>query len=316
MKTPILVDINFDPSRGDKGFANGMNGRPIYNLAMSQEPDDYSSIKYALVWRPQEALLRKLTGLELLISAGAGVDHIFETGVELNVPLLRFTDPNLTNRMCEWVCLQCLNHLRQTYQYNKFQKNKIWQELPQPDASQINVGIMGLGTLGKDAALKLKALGFRVSGWSRTKKHIDGIDCFGESELDVFLSNTNFLVGLLPHTKLTQEIFNRELFSKLKKHADIASPVFINGGRGASQIEADIISSMNDRILGGVSLDVFENEPLPANSPLWDLENTFLTPHSAANSSVAALGKFAERQIERFESGLPLENLVDPKMGY
>lgn len=73
---------------------------------------------------------------------------------------------------------------------------------------------------------------------------------------------------------------------------------------------------MNDRILGGVSLDVFENEPLPANSPLWDLENTFLTPHSAANSSVAALGKFAERQIERFESGLPLENLVDLKIGY
>lgn len=316
MKKQLLVDIKFDPSRSDGGFKKNLNGRPFFNLATGNEPADYSTIKYALVWRPTAELLTKLTGLDFLISAGAGVDHIYNTGAAPNVPLVRFADPSLTNRMSEWVCMQCLNHLRQNYKYTQFQRDKNWQELPQPDASSLSVGIMGMGNLGKDSALKLKNLGFKVNGWSRTKKQIEGVDCFGENELDAFLAQTNFLVGLLPYTKQTHGIFNRSVFERLAKRSDIASPVFINAGRGGSQIETDIISCLNDGTLGGVSLDVFENEPLDKSSPLWGFDNAYLTPHSAANSSVAALGVFVEKQISLFEKGLPLENLVDPNKRY
>lgn len=316
MKSPLLIDVKFDTTRKYDGFEKGVKGRQIINLNAGEEPEDYSAIEYALVWQPEPSLLDKLTGLKVLFSAGAGVDHIFSAGKLPDVPIVRFADPTLTTRMSEWVCLQCLSHLRQTYKYIALQRNRTWQELPQPEASEINVGIMGMGNLGKDSAKKLKTLGFAVNGWSRTKKDVEGINCFGENELDDFLAQTDFLVGLLPLTKQTTNFFSRDIFEKLKRNEEIASPVFINGGRGGSQVEADIVSCLQDGTLGGVSLDVFQQEPLEADSALWGYENAILTPHAAAISDIAALGSYIEGQIERFEAGKELEHVVDLKAGY
>lgn len=316
MKSPLLVDVKFDTTRKYDGFEAGVKGRPIVNLNKGETVQDYSKIKYALVWKPDPKLLRQLTNLEILFSAGAGVDHIFENGPIPDVPIVRFVDPSLTTRMSEWICLQCLSHLRQTYKYKNAQNTRVWEELPQPEAKEISVGIMGLGMLGQDSAKKLHTLGFKINGWSRTKKNIEGITCFGGDELDLFLSKTDFLVGLLPLTKETTHLFDRALFKKLARNDEIASPVFINGGRGGSQIEEDIIDSLKDGTLGGVSLDVFETEPLDPSSALWQFDNAILTPHVAAISDVAALGAYVENQIIRYETGKELENLVDRNAGY
>jgi len=175
---------------------------------------------------------------------------------------------------------------------------------------------MGLGVLGLDAARKLKTLGFNVSGWSRSKKQVEGIDCYDAGKTDEFLALNHMIIGLLPYTADTHGFFNRALFEKMAKHYVLPSPIFINGGRGGSQVEADIVSCLTDGTLGGVSLDVFENEPLASDSPLWGFNNAILTPHVASNSDVVALGRYVEGQIQRYETGETLENLVDRDAGY
>ena len=96
----------------------------------------------------------------------------------------------------------------------------------------------------------------------------------------------------------------------------LPSPVFINAGRGASQHEPDMLSSLQDGTLGAASVDVFETEPLPAESPLWGLDNLVITPHMAATSEISALGRHVARLIERFEADGSLEHVVDRSLGY
>ena len=160
------------------------------------------------------------------------------------------------------------------------------------------------GVLGSHAAGALRHLGFRVAGWSRSPKAIDGIECFhGSAQLDAFLRQTDILVCLLPLTPGTRHILNRGLFSKLNRNSPMGAPVLINAGRGGLQNEADILGCLDDGTLGAVSLDVFAQEPLPADSPFWTHPKVVLTPHNAADTDPDEISKYVARQIERFEAG-------------
>lgn len=315
-KSPILISVQFGSSREDDTFEAGFGNRPILYWNADNKSQSLDGIKYALVWKIDPELFSMMPDLEVIFSAGAGVDKIMAADNLPDVPIVRFVDDTLTGRMSEWICLQCLMHLRQQYKYNAFQKAREWRELQQPQASEIRIGIMGLGVLGQDAARKLKTLGFQVHGWSRSKKAIRGMECYDTGETDAFLAKTDFLIGLLPFTPDTAGFFNRSVFEKLAGHKLLASPVFINAGRGGSQNEADIISCLEDGTLGGASLDVFETEPLSPDSPLWDFDQVILTPHMAATSDIAVLGRYVDLQIKRHEAGKGLQNLVDVKAGY
>ncbi len=159
--------------------------------------------------------------------------------------------------------------------------------------------------------------GFRVSGWSRTRREIDGIECLhGEAQFDAFLQRTDILVCLLPLTPATRHILNRRLFAKLSRRSPMGAPVLINAGRGGLQNEADILACLDDGTLGAASLDVYETEPLPADSPFWTHPKVVLTPHNAADTDPDEISKYVARQIEGFEAGETLDNVVDPARGY
>ncbi len=316
-QSTLLLSVDFTAAEKLGSIHDGLDGRPVVDWSKGERPESLAGIKYALVWEFDSDLFDRMPDLEVIFSAGAGVDKVLANpALPQGIPIVRFVDHSLTTRMSEWICMQCLNHLRQQKHYDAAQKRSEWSDAPQPQASDVTVGIMGLGVLGQDSAHKLKALGFNVIGWSRTQKQIDGVECYDEAHLDEFLSKTNYLVGLLPLTQGTTGIFNRDLFGKLAKHPVLPSPVFINGGRGKSQVETDIASCLQDGTLGGVSLDVFEEEPLSSSSPLWKFENAYIFPHVAANSDVKSLGAYVDGQIKRYESGEGLENLVDVELGY
>ena len=176
---------------------------------------------------------------------------------------------------------------------------------------------MGLGNLGADAAEALKILGFKVSGWSRLAKTIPGVRCFhGADGLAPFLKSTNILVCLLPLTAETRHILNRSLLSLLDRGSPLGAPVLINAGRGGLQNEAELLECLNDGTLGAATLDVFETEPLPEHSPFWAHPKVLLTPHNAADTDPDAISKYVALQIERFEAGHALENVVDLARGY
>lgn len=313
----IILDLKFARDNLAKTIQGFFPDREVVDLAdPANAGRDLSGIHYAVVWKPDADLFRRAPDLKVLFSGGAGVDHIMGVEGVPGIPIVRFVDRNLTTRMSEWIALQCLIHLRRVLPYLDQQKKRVWREFLQPEAAEVTVGLMGLGVLGLDAAEKLKALGFSVIGWSRTKKEIEGMETFDAAGLDTFLSRTDFLVGLLPLTPETTGLYDRTLFGRLRQGGALGRPVFINAGRGGSQNEADLHAALTDGTLGGASLDVFEVEPLPGTSPLWDLDNLVITPHAAAPSEPAALFRLMQEQIGRFERGEPLQFTVDRTAGY
>lgn len=317
-KSPVIVDLRFHPDQVREGLRRAFPGREVINRADPANADrDLSGIHYAVLWKPQADLFERAKDLKVLFSGGAGVDHVLTLPDLPDIPLVRFVDHTLTTRMSEWVVMQCLMHLRQHLTYVRQQDEKVWTQLTQPEAADVTVGIMGMGVLGSDAARKLKVMGYNVIGWSRSgKASVEGVDMYGADRLDEFLGRTDILVGLLPLTAETRNIFDADLFRKLRRDGALGGPVFINAGRGGSQVEADLVQSLTDGTLKAASLDVFQTEPLPADSPFWSMENVIVTPHVAADSDVGALFAHVERQIERFEAGEPLEHVVNRGTGY
>ncbi|HXV29363.1 MAG TPA: glyoxylate/hydroxypyruvate reductase A [Sinorhizobium sp.] len=316
-KSPVIVDLKFIPEEVDAALQGAFPGREVINLAdPAHRGRDLSGIDYAVAWKSAPDLFSRAPDLKVVFSGGAGVDHVLTLPGLPDVPLVRFVDRTLTTRMSEWVVMQCLLHLRQHRAYEAQAERHEWRDLSQPEAADITVGIMGMGVLGQDAARKLAVMGFKVIGWSRTKRTIEGIETYDAARLDAFLGRTDFLVGLLPLTPDTKGIFNGTLFARLSRKGPFGAPVFINAGRGGSHVEADILECLDSGTLLAASLDVFEQEPLSPDSRFWAMPNVYVTPHVAAASDVKALFAHVEEQIARFESGLPLEHVVDKVAGY
>ncbi len=278
---------------------------------------DGEAIDYAVVWKHPHGALDGLTGLKAIFSLGAGVDHILADPGLPDVPIARIVADNLTQHMVEYMTWRVLDHHRNGMTYRAHQAQKIWREPPQPVAGEISVGIMGLGQLGRACASALLALGFKVNGWTRTPRPMEGVTTFhGENGLRDFLAATDILVVLLPHTPATEGIIDHALLRGLRRENRLGGAILINGGRGKLQKEADILQALDDGTLKEASLDVFQQEPLPQQSPLWTHPRVFVTPHAAATSDPVHLAPLMLEQIARDQRGEALQNLVDRKEGY
>jgi len=294
---------------------------PSYDVRVwPDETGRHEDIKYALAWGPPMGSLAKFPNLEAIISVGAGVDHLLKDPDLPAVPVVRYVDPDLTGRMVEYVTLQVLYHQRRMSEYQEHQRASTWQYVPEPAAHEVRVGIMGLGVMGEASVAPLRALGYRLRGWSRTRKSISGMTCFaGLDQLPAFLSETDILVCVLPLTPDTRGILDRNLIramSSTGRHPRFPGPVLINAGRGGLQKGDEILDSLDKGELYAASLDVFEQEPLPVESRFWQHPRVVVTPHNAAESTPEAIVTYMFRQIERHKNGLPLENIVDRRRGY
>jgi glyoxylate/hydroxypyruvate reductase len=291
---------------------------PDRKIVTLGEPFDRRDVHYAVSWKHPPGSLAGLPNLAAIFSLGAGVDHLMGDDRLPEAPIVRVVDPDLTDRMSEYVVLHCLMHLRQQRRYDAQQRDKVWREEAHPPAARdVRVGIMGLGVLGGDAARKLKVMGFDVAGWSRSPKTVDDITTFsGDDGLPAFLARTDILVCLLPLTADTRGILDKALFARLARDGRLGGPILINAGRGGLQVEADILASLDDGTLRAATLDVFETEPLPASSPLWTHPAVTVTPHNAAASDADAISAYIAGQIRRFEAGEPFANTVGRDLGY
>lgn len=299
-------------------FARALD--PHLDVRVAPDLGDVAQIEHALVWQPPKGLLKTLPNLRLIVSVGAGVDALLEDPDLPGVPMVRFVDADLTGRMREYVALQVLYHHRRMSEFRELQARKVWKYLAEPAAHEVRVGLMGLGVLGSAAARALQHFGYRLRGWTRSRKSLDGIACYaGDAELDAFLAETDILVALLPLTGATRGILNRRLFAKLSRHgrdARLPGPVLINAGRGGLQVDADVLASLEAGELYAASLDVFEAEPLPHSSPLWSHPRVLVTPHNAAESAPAPIVRYALKQMAAERRGEPLPNVVDRTQGY
>jgi glyoxylate/hydroxypyruvate reductase A len=291
---------------------------PSHKIVMLGESFERDSIRYTLSWRHPSGALKDLPNLRIILSLGAGVDHLFADPALPDKPIVRVVDPDLTDRMSEWVVMHALVHLRQLRRYERQQRERIWEDDDsQPKASDVQIGVLGLGVMGKDAATKLKTLGFKVAGWSASPKSLLRVACFSGAEgLKRLLPQTDMLVVLLPLTDATRGIVDASLLAQLRQGGPLGGPILINAGRGGLQVEADILAALRSGGLRGASLDVFEREPLPKDSRLWTHPAVYVSPHNAAISTPEAIAALVARQIEAYERGEPLAHVVDRHRGY
>jgi glyoxylate/hydroxypyruvate reductase A len=306
---------NWSAPRWRERFKRVCPDRPV--ALIPDDPVDPQSVRYAAVWKPQPGAIAAFPNLAAIFNLGAGVDAVMADLTLPPVPLVRVAVDDLTRRMTEYVVMHVLMHHRRQPYYAESQRNKVWAPKLQWGASDLRVGIMGLGVLGRDAAGVLARLGFDVAGWSSTWKAIPGTKCYaGENQLGEFLARTDVLVCLLPLTPQTRGILNRRTFASLARDGKLGGPVIINAGRGGLQVEEDLLAALDDGTLLAATLDVFHAEPLPPDSPFWTHPKVTLSPHNAADTDPDAISVYVAEQIARHERGEKLENVVDRKAGY
>ena len=275
-------------------------------------------IEYCAAWLPPPGVVKSLPNLKVIMSLGAGVDAILkDPTLPENIPIVRVNDPDLTGRMTEYIVLHVLMHHRQQRRLDENQKRRVWDSFPTHAAKDLSVGIMGMGVMGADSAIKLRDIGFPVAGWSRSRKAIPGVESFaGAEEFDAFLARTDVLVSLLPATPDTDGIINRATIRKLSRKGPFGAPIIINAGRGRQQVAEDILSALEADELHAATLDVFTVEPLPEDSPLWTHPRVTVTPHCAADSDPETICAYVAHNIRRHRRGEMLDNLVDRARGY
>ncbi len=302
-----------DIDRGDSWRRALLDLEPGLDLREWPETGDPADIEYALVWKPPKGELKNYPNLKAIFSVGAGIDHLSsDPELPKGVPVVRMVEPGLTAGMTEFVLMSVIYHHRFMLDYAQQARDHLWREIDQVPAWDRRVGIMGLGVLGGDAAEKLVALGFQVAGWSGSPKDLPGVTSFhGAEGFLPFLNRSDILVCLLPLTKATTGILDARAFAALPRGASL-----ISVGRGPQVVEEDLLAALDSGHLDGATLDVFREEPLPADAPFWDHPRVVVVPHVASMTIARGACEFVIDNIRRLEAGQPLLHVVDMDKGY
>ena len=280
-----------------------------YKLSEKLPPSEVDYIIYA----PNSSIkdFSVFTNLKAVLNLWAGVEDVVNNKT-LKVPLARMVDEGLTQGMKEWV----LGHVMRYHlgiDLHILGQDGQWRDWSAPPlASHRNVTILGLGALGAECANALAKVGFKVRGWSLTEKSISNVICHhGFEGLKKSLFGSEIIILLLPSTAATENIINAETISYLSKNA-----VILNPGRGTLIDETALLKGLDDGKLAYATLDVFRQEPLPADHLFWQHPKITVTPHIASETRPKTASQVIATNIDRFEKGKPLLYQVNFEAGY
>ncbi|ELQ6037130.1 glyoxylate/hydroxypyruvate reductase GhrA [Cronobacter sakazakii] len=282
------------------------------------QPGDNAAADYALVWHPPYDMLRGRVDLKAIFALGAGVDSLLSRLNEYpdllpsGVPLYRMEDTGMAAQMQEYAISQVLHWFRRFDDYAALQREARWEPLEAYRHTDFTIGVLGAGVLGGQVAQNLSRMGFPVRCWSRSRKALPGVESFaGPDELSAFLHGTRVLINLLPNTPETVGIINAQLLAVLNDNAYV-----LNLARGVHLVEEDLLAALERGKIKGAMLDVFHQEPLPADSPLWRHPRVRITPHVAAVTRPEEAVAFIAQSIARIERGDMPQGQVDVARGY
>lgn len=275
------------------------------------ETDAPETVDY-IVYAPNDRLrdFTPFTGCRAVLSLWAGVERIV-TDATLTQPLCRMVDSGLKEGMVEWVTGHVLRH-HLGLDRQICGQDPVWAPVVPPLARDRTVAVLGLGALGRSSAQALARLRFRVAGWSRTPREIDGIACHhGADGLRTVLERAEIVVLLLPLTAETENLMDAERLGWMPEGA-----VLLNPGRGALVDDTALIAALDAGRMAHATLDVFRTEPLPADHPFWAHPKVTVTPHIASETRPESASRVIAENIRRGEAREPLLFLVDRARGY
>ncbi len=287
---------------------------PGLDFRIHPDVGDRQAIDAVLVWNHPLDELAQFPRLGLVMSLGAGVDHV--VGARHLVPdgvvLTRIVDSAMTSQMTEWCLMAMLTHLRRWDAYRALHRERRYEELDVPLPREVTVGILGLGVLGGDCARVMASMGYRVRGWSRSAREFPGVTCFhGPQALAAFLGPCDVLICLLPLTRQTEGILDRAAFGRMKHGAFL-----INAARGGHVVEDDLVAAIDSGRISGAVLDVQGREPMPDDHPFWYHPRIMTFPHVAAFTVPQTSAGQIARNYRCLGSAEPFLNVVDLERGY
>lgn len=286
-----------------------------FSVVTADMPHDPEQITFALLWHPDDDFFERYPNVKLVASIAAGVDNILSCpSLPANVIVCRNRDPEQASIMSTFAIWHIIGHQRRFDRYREQKNQHLWKRHPMRAPTDINVGVLGLGFMGEKIAHDCHALGFNVAGWRKSLKklHNPEIPVFsGNGQLDDFLRRTEVLICVLPLTAETRGILNRKTFSKLNRGGYL-----IHIGRGDHLLVEDLFAALEEGQLRGAALDVFSTEPLPADNPIWDHPNIFVTPHDASDVRPSAAVDNLVEEVKRLARGATPANQVLKEIGY
>ncbi len=274
---------------------------------------DAAAVTHAAVWAPPEDFFARFPNLHTVFVMGAGVDKLLQRAdVPKHITLIRLTDAGMAQQMAEYCLYGVLHYQRQMDRYAGQQRERLWNPLETRLARDVRVGILGLGELGGKVAQELARLGYRVSGWSRRPRRIDGIRCLhGDAGLRELLPQTDVLFCVLPSTPETRHLLDAETLALQPDDAAL-----INAGRGSLIDDTALLARLNAGFLRFALLDVFAEEPLPENHPFWTHPRVIVTPHVAADTVPEEAAQQIATNLRAQTVGQPMNGVVDRRRGY
>lgn len=268
--------------------------------------------RVAIVANPDPAQVAALPNLVWVQSLWAGVERLTAELPADGPRIVRLTDPQMADTMSEAVLAWTLYLHRDMPRYMAQQREGIWKGhsllLPQ----ERTVSVLGLGKLGSAAAQRLKDNDFRVLGWSRSPKTMDGIECLhGTDGLVEVLAQSDIVVLLMPLTAETNGMIGPSQLASMKPGAAL-----INFARGPIIDETALLHALNAGAVGHAVLDVFNEEPLPATHPFWRHDKVTVLPHISAPTITSTASRIVAGNISRYFADGTIPHSVDRKRGY
>ena len=255
--------------------------------------------------------IKQASRLKWLQSTYAGVESLLEAGRGADYTLTRVVGP-FGPMMAEYALGQMLARERRLVELARQQETRRWQPSSYRILAGLTLGILGVGSIGQVVAGAAKAFGMTVWGLRSRSEAAPNIDrLFTPDQLTEFLNGPDYIVNVLPSTPATRGLLSGELLKACGPET-----VLINMGRGDITDEASLVRALTEGWLSGAILDVFEEEPLPDNSPLWELPGVTITPHVAALSGAREIAEVVVANVARYVAGRPVEHQVDWQRGY
>ena len=276
------------------------------------------SADYAIAWAaPGKEFFAQHDRLKAFFCTGAGVEKLLaSTEMPKSIPVVRLEDAGMAAQMADYCVYSVLHWLRRRSEYEEQQRAHVWKQLlPANDPADWPIGVFGLGVLGLQVAAAFRALGFPVNGFARSAHDHPGIRSFAEQggagDFAAFMRASRVLVIIAPLTAETQDRFNRETLALLPPASYV-----INVARGGLLVEEDLIELLNSGHLAAAALDVFRQEPLPQDHPLWSHPKVRVTPHVSAITVIGPSAKQVAEKIRGLERGETVSGVVDRRRGY
>jgi phosphoglycerate dehydrogenase-like enzyme len=256
-------------------------------------------------------ILNNIPGIRWVQTTWAGVEPLLAEGLRRDYLLSNARDV-YGSMMSEYVFGYLLLVERQILPRWQSQQAGKWDDRPYGRLKGKILGLMGVGTIGSHIAATARHFGMRVMGYTRHTESCEYIDQYFHGDAwPVFAADLDYLVCTLPGTTSTQGMLNGAFLAALPKRAWL-----INVGRGSTVDEPALVAALNNASIAGAILDVFTQEPLPPDHPLWSTPNTFITSHTAARNILPDIASLFIDNYQRYIRGQPLLYQVDFEQGY